>query len=239
MQSFDAFKVGDTVYVYKIEHVRVPVPCPDCKDTRTWTVTTKAGDTWDVTCPRCNGAKYDFQQPHRLATKLEVLPAVVSEVTIRQRKHYNADEIGTWIDYNLKQDKTSIHRRNDGVFATEEDARAAGEAEMVRDLTKDKQRWQEKRERVAKYASATVLDAVMGKGFQAKRDIEDKLEKLKEGFLEAIKSPDFDGPKLRKGVFGNPEITSEAMAEWLNGIFSEAELDGWSEEEIHEATCHC
>ena len=56
---------------------------------------------------------------------------------------------------------------------------------------------------------------------------------------KAIRNPDFDGPKLRKGVFGNSEVTSEAMATWLNGIFSEADLDGWSEEEIHEATCHC
>jgi hypothetical protein len=236
MQSFDVFKVGDEVYVYRVEHERVPVPCPDCSDTRKWKVTTPAGDSWEITCPRCNGAKYDFQQPHCIEAKLKVEAVTISEISIRQRKRYQGEEIDTWVEYTFKG---GTYRKADRVFATHEEADAAGQVEMAKDLTADEKRWKEERERVAKYAGETLLDVVRAQARQEKKGLEDKLDALKEGFLEAIRNPDFDGPELRKGVFGSSEITSAAMAEWLNGIFSEAELDGWTKEEIHEATCHC
>lgn len=235
MQSFDVFKVGDTVYVFRVEDKRVPVVCPDCQDTRKWTVRTPAGDTWDVTCPRCNGAKYEFQQPHRLSTQLTVETATINEISIRQRKRHKGEEVDTWVEYNFTG---GTYRKAERVFATAVEAEAAGQDEMAKELTKDEERWKAERERVAKYAGETLLDVVRAQAQQEKKDIEGKLDDLKERFLEAIKDPDYHGPKIKKGTY-SAEITSEAMASWLNGIFDEAGLQGWSEEEIHEATCHC
>ena len=236
MQSFDAFKVGDTVYKPRVHHKRVPVTCPDCNDQRTWRVMS-ATDEFTITCPRCEGGKYDFQQPHRTELTLDIEETQVIEVTIRQRENYKAPGVGTWIDYTLKGHGSGSQ---DSVFATRDLAQARGEEMLAKHAAEEDQRWAKERERIVKYAGETLMRVLIEKANVSKNELETKLDDLKERFLEAIRDPGWSGPKIKRAYSGAlGEITSEAMAEWLNGIFSEANLDGWSEEEIHEATCHC
>ena len=242
MQSFDIFKVGDTVYAPSVDHKRVPVTCPDCNDKRTWRVIT-AANRFTITCPRCNGAQYDWQQPHRTELTLEIREYVVHGVSIDWERHRDVGEgLVTRVRYSLYNGEKYAGNGfgASSVFPSREAAEAAGSEMLAKHAAEEDKRWAEQRERVAKSAGETVVQVISEKANASKKEIERKLDDLKERLTSAIRHPSLYGPKLRKeGAFGSYEITSETMAEWLNELFSEAGLDGWSEEEIHEATCHC
>jgi hypothetical protein len=47
------YAVGDTVFYVEHETVQARHACPDCSDTRQWTATSPAGETFAINCLRC------------------------------------------------------------------------------------------------------------------------------------------------------------------------------------------
>ncbi len=72
------FAVGDTVYVAQVHKESIPLPCQDCLGTKTWTVTTPAGDEFECDCLRCAG--YGCTPPSKTMWRGEVTRLTVGSV---------------------------------------------------------------------------------------------------------------------------------------------------------------
>lgn len=73
------YAIGDTVFTADTHTHATRLPCPDCKDSKTWTVTTPAGESFDVECQRCAGTVRDVPTLYD-----RVFTPVVTRLTIGQ-----------------------------------------------------------------------------------------------------------------------------------------------------------
>lgn len=239
MQTFDAFAVGDKIFVPSVRQKDVATTCPDCLGEKLWTITMPSGVSKTIDCPRCDGGNKDWLRPRRYERTLEISEAEVSEVSIRTSKAYKSEEIRTRIDYNT----VSPYIGNIGhgnAYRSIQEAEEAGKVLLAQEGVLDEARFREERERTEKRAGQDILTALQAKANEQFRDLDFKIDQLKEKMLEAIQHPTLYGPKMIRAYTGGPqEITSQAMADWLSGLFSEADLEGWSEQELQEALCHC
>jgi hypothetical protein len=48
------YHIGETVWSWYTKQERKRLPCPDCLDTKKWTVKTPAGEAFEVPCQRCS-----------------------------------------------------------------------------------------------------------------------------------------------------------------------------------------
>lgn len=72
------YQIGDVVYYARVDREIQRLPCPDCKDTGVWTLTTPAGDTYTVECLRCRrGNIYDVP-----GNKIATWVPKIQEVTV-------------------------------------------------------------------------------------------------------------------------------------------------------------
>lgn len=238
LQTFDAFAVGDTIFVPAVTQKEIPTQCPDCLGEKLWTITMPSGVSRTIDCPRCNGGKRSWLFPMRHERALQIREAKVSEVSIRCRKAYKSEEVDVDIDYNTAPYIGHVSHKS--VHASREAALAAGDVMLAADATKDQTRWQEELDKVAKRSSQDIVTALQTAANESHRKLEAKIEKLKAEMMEAIQWPTLNGPQLKRAYTGGPEeITSQAMADWCSKLLSEADIDGWSEQELHEAMCSC
>lgn len=94
------FKIGDTVYHGALNSREALLPCPDCKDTRQWTVTTAAGATFPVRCQRCNpyinrdvpSLGYTTWEPY--ARQLTIGSVRIDTASTEEKISYMANETG-------------------------------------------------------------------------------------------------------------------------------------------------
>lgn len=237
LQTFDAFAVGETIFVPSVTQKEIPTQCPDCLGEKLWTITMPSGASRTIDCPRCEGGKRHWLLPTRHERTLEIKEAKVSEVTIRVRKAHKSEETHTGIDY--RTEPYIGHVSHDRVHASREVALAAGERMLAADATKDEERWQEELKKVETRSGQDIITALQAEANAAKHALERKVDKLKEQMMEAIRYPTLYGPKFKTRSYGSPEITEQAMADWLGNMLSEADIEGWSEQELHEAMCSC
>lgn len=73
------FDIGQRVFIVDIIRETRRHPCPDCNDTRTWTATSRAGESFTINCLRCSQT-YSGVEVAPLA--YEVAVVVVKELTV-------------------------------------------------------------------------------------------------------------------------------------------------------------
>lgn len=198
-----------------------------------------SGAPREIDCPRCKGGKsgYEFLRPKRYERILEINEYVISEISIRRMKSHNSDDVRTHISYTTSPYSGSTSP--DKIFTDRDSAAVAGDAMMVADATRTETEWDKDQKRAEAMAGVDILAAFQMQANKATDDLKDKIERLRQAMMDAIKYPYGDGPKLSKPTYGSAEITSQAMAEWCNGLLDHAGIDGWSEGELHEALCDC
>jgi hypothetical protein len=238
-QTFDAFAVGDTVYIPKVKAEEIEVPCPDCGDGGTWTITTASGMSRTIPCPRCAaGSGYAWMKPKRYDRKL-----VIDEITIRKVKittgyPHKSEEIETSISYSATAHGHGY--RADEVYRTREEAEAAGAVLLAEDAKRCDERWLAELTKHEERSGQDIVRVLQAHARERAEALESKIEKLKEKMLDAVKYPSLYGPKLTRPWSGAAEeLTATSLAAWLNNLLEAAEIGCWSEEELHEATCHC
>lgn len=63
------FGIGDPVWVVYSDTVDRRVPCPDCLDSKTWEATSAVGETFRVSCPRCQTTNWSLSKLPPLARR--------------------------------------------------------------------------------------------------------------------------------------------------------------------------
>ncbi len=129
------FVIGQEVfYGTTIDH-SADLPCPDCKDTKQWTVTTPAGESFTVACQRCSGGYRRSDLPSltqrvwspsvRLLTigQIKIETPVETSWGDRESVHYMCRETGVG--------SGSVYRESQ-LFATEDEARTIATMEANR-----------------------------------------------------------------------------------------------------------
>lgn len=237
MQTFDVFAIGDKVFVPRIFHKELPAEkCPDCLGAGTWHVSTPAGLSHDITCPRCNGKKdSNWLWPKRFELTLEISECTITEVSITRSQH--KDVITTNVRYNTAPYIGSLYDAK--VYPTREEAEAAGEAMKIAEAEKKDTDYAKERERQIERAGQDIVTALRQAAGEKVTELEAQIERLKEKMMDAIRHPSLYGPKIKSSTYLGPEITSQAMADWLSEMLQEADIEGWSENELHEAMCSC
>lgn len=233
---YDVYEIGQTIFVPTVSSKSISVVCPDCAGAKIWNVSTPTGISTTITCPRCHGEKHEWLTPKRHETILEIAETTISEVSLRRRKKQDGT-LANSIDYSTAP--YIGHVTHERAYLSREEAQAAGEKMLAEHSTKEDERWRKERERDAERAGHDVLRALTDRANEKVGDLRDKVDRLREKMLDAIKSPNWDGPKLSTRSYGSPELTSQGMADWLGGMLRDCDLEDWTEEELHEAMCHC
>lgn len=230
--------VNTTVYVPSIETKAIPVTCPDCDGRGTWTVI-MGRRTAEVTCPRCYGrSDREFLAPRRFERVLKITEHVITEATVRHRRdHQDKEVVRTSIDYSLAP--YSGNTRPESVFLTREEAEARGAELLVEDEKREHEEWRKKLKLTEERAGMDIVRALQARADKTSKEWKDKIDRLRAKLLEAIAFPSLYGPEIKRDVLGVYEVKSQSLATWINELLEEAGIDTLSEEEIHEATCHC
>lgn len=236
-QTFNAFAVGDTIFVPSVQQKEIEVQCPDCLGSKTWSISTPAGMSKEIPCPRCEGGARNWFFPKRYERSLEIQEVTVSEVSIRCRKHHKEDGVYTYVEYSTSP--YAGHIGTSRVFATHAEAAAAGELMMAEAADREHAEWKKEREREEARAGKDIIAVLQAKANDGRAALEANVAALREKLFDAIRYPSLYGPKLTHRSYGSTEITSQAMADWLQQLLGDAGLETWSETELHEAMCHC
>lgn len=234
MEHFEALPIGTTIFVPSIESKTIEVECPDCKGTKYWHV--YAGkQNFMIDCPRCDGGKCDWLKPKRHEYAAKVEETTVKSVRIESgRAHGSETETYTRIYYETSPYMGSISEP----YITREAAEAAAEIKLQQALEREQSDWDKDRERDAKRAGMEIVRVIEARASRNAQALQDKIDSLKRAMLDAIR--DGDGPELRRPYSGAaPEMTPQAIADFLANILSEANINGFTEDELHEAMCHC
>jgi hypothetical protein len=238
MPTFDTFAVGDTVFVPRVHSKDIDVTCPDCLGENQWVISTPSGISRTIDCPRCMGGKRDYawMKPKRYERTLEIQELKITEVCITSRKAHNRDEVDTSISYQLAGG-WSMQRR--GLYLTRAEAEVAGAALLAEGVKEEHASYLAELKKNEERSAMDIIRAFESKAYERARALDEKIERLKEKMMDAVKYPSLNGPKVTRRSYGGDEITPHSLLEWMQELLSEADIDGWSEEEVHEATCHC
>lgn len=128
------FEIGQAVYEGSTHESSEALPCPDCHDTRQWTVTTKAGESFAVSCQRCAGGYRSADTPS--LSRRTFLPAVkeltIGRVTIQAGPLNWADDEP--VNYMCSETGVGSGRvyKESQLHATAEEAQSFAEGEARR-----------------------------------------------------------------------------------------------------------
>ena len=232
--------IGTTIYVPSLVRQEHMLPCPDCKGEHVWIISTPGGMRTEIACPRCKGGgkAYEFLRPTTYVRTMEIKESTISEARIRQKRdHQDAAKVHTWVDYDTAPYAGTL--RPEHVFLTRAEAEVAGAAMIAADEAKENTQRAEDEARNKARAGIDIVQVLQSRADEKRSKLEAKIERLRDAMMDAIKFPYTSGPKKTSKSYGGDEITPQNMAEWLNKMLDEADLETFSEDEIHEATCHC
>lgn len=244
MQNFETLSIGDTVFVPHITTKEVEVECPDCLGEKLWTILMPSGQSRTIDCPRCQGGKELWLIPKRYERALEVKEVTISRISVEQRRPYSSTkkdadkEIWTSICYETTP-SVGGSVRHELAHRTRAEAEAAGALLLEKQESVASEAWKDELARREKRAGMDIVRALQASANEKFDRLEAGLDKLRENLLEAVRYPTLYGPKTTKRIYGGEELTGQNLADWLNQQFSKADLDGWTEEELHEAMCQC
>lgn len=235
----ETLSVGTSVYVPTIKTTDIMLECPDCRGEHKWIVSTPSGHSHTIDCPRCKGGdrRYEFLRPKRRERTLAILEAKICEVTVHQRADDKTGEVKVSVTYRTAP--YLGHYSAERVFSVLDDAEKAGRAMIEADVNREKAEWEKEDKHAEARAGLHIMAALQARADEKRKSLDEKIEALRDKMLEAIKYPSLYGPSITRRSFGADELTPAALAEWLDTMLTDAGLDGWSESEIHEATCHC
>lgn len=164
------FQVGDVVWIGEAVRTRKQKPCPDCKDTKEWTVTTPAGSEFKTKCQRCGSQNYSRMDEHLSLDYYEAVPLVsrrtVGSIEVKTHGYHGNGITGGSVQYMCNEtgapsSGSVYYEGGDGrhLRATEAEALADAEAEALdenRKLTMDPERMDKLR-----YSHLELQDAVL------------------------------------------------------------------------------
>lgn len=204
-----------------------------------WTVTTPSGVCREITCPRCGGDERSWLKPNRREYTLGIIEAEIKSINIECHTRGGGGP-RTLIRYETTPFfGTLYHDGRQMVHLTREAAEAAGAIALKESKEREPSEWEQENERRASYAGQNILDALKAEADHKFKELDEKVDSLRQKMLDTIRCPSIDGPQLSKPSYGSPELTTQSLGEWLNGLLCEADLEGFSEEELHEAGYHC
>lgn len=138
------YSLGAQVFSFSVHQSSQQLPCPDCRDTKQWTVMTPAGESFTVSCQRC-GRHYSSDLPTSLYR--QTWTPMVRALTIGQIK-IETPQVSSWDqdDVHYMCNETGIGSGNvygeSTLFATEAEALARATEEA----TAKKAAWEAKPE---------------------------------------------------------------------------------------------
>jgi hypothetical protein len=238
--TFELIEIGTKIFIPGTKREELPVTCPDCHGTKKWFVHIAGVEGSKVIeCPRCGGGEHEWLIPKRYKTVIEIKEFEVTGFEIDRKPKWQSDELETIITYHTNPHRHGV--RHGTCYLTQEEAQAAGDIMLEEADKKIGEEYAKERERCDRRAGHDIVKALRDHAFRHSEALQEKIDKLKSEMLEAITYPSLHGPKLTqpRSKYGSPELTSSALAEWFSNLLDEANIEGWSEEEIHEATCRC
>ena len=129
------YEIGQQVFIADTHENSTPLPCPDCKDTTTWTVTTGAGESFTVPCQRCAGGYRNVDLPslyQRIWTPF-VRSLTIGQVRIETpvARHGWNEEPVNYMCVETGVGSGSIYRESQ-LFATESEAQAQAQFDATK-----------------------------------------------------------------------------------------------------------
>lgn len=123
------FRIGDTVWIARTSSQSTMLPCPDCKNTRKWLVTTPAGAQFECACQRCGA-----YTPQRGLPSLEYqrFAGYVESRTIGSVRLDSADKVNpvSYMAYETGIGNGNIYYER-GLFDSEAAAKADADAQAA------------------------------------------------------------------------------------------------------------
>lgn len=116
------FSIGDTVYWATHTTTSVPATCPDCLDTKKWTVRLPSGDQFDVACERCGRNYGTVATFHHKQFLPDVRSFTVRSMTVKSHAGWGRDE-GPGVEYMSNIGGGTVIEEKK-LFATHDDAMA-------------------------------------------------------------------------------------------------------------------
>lgn len=101
------YKIGDVVWLGSTECDVAQFPCPDCKDTKKWTITTPGGGVYETTCQRCSRHFNQYNVPSLFYEVHKPVATRLTIVSIRIETDFHDENYGP-ISYMCSE--TSSHR---------------------------------------------------------------------------------------------------------------------------------
>lgn len=239
MQLFETLSIGDVVFIASITTEQIDVPCPDCQGEKLWTISMPSGISRTIACPRCGGGENNWLHPKRQEHAIKITEATISGVRLEHHPAHAAKsgETQTSIRYATAPYAGDIPQER--IYRTRAEAEAAGAAMLEKAVTESRRRWLEDMERSNRRAGLDIVTVLKESADQKYAELDERLDKLRENLLEAVRYPTLYGPKTTKRIYGGDELTGQNLADWLNQQFMKVDLDGWTDEELHEALCSC
>jgi hypothetical protein len=228
----DVFDIGTAAYSPHVANKKVKTQCPDCLGEKSWTITMPSGVRRKMACPRCDGDH--IYLPHRYERTLEIREITITNVEVRWST-YRGD-LSRSVRYETTPACYGLSEKN--TFLTREEAEAAGAILLAEAVKDDESEWREEVKRAAEQSGQKILTVFRNNAERKAKKLEEKIDTLRDKMLEAIKFPSLYGPKVTSRTY-SVEITAQNMADWFSQMLSESDIEGWSDEELHEALCQC
>ncbi len=116
------FAVGAEIFLPRIERTVDNLPCPDCFDTGEWAVTSPAGGTYTIGCPRCRGTVVMADLPPLVVERWvpDVTRYIITGIAVRT----NPTDWQPSVEYSCAGNQSIAE---DKAFATRDEAMAEAE----------------------------------------------------------------------------------------------------------------
>lgn len=178
------FNVGDLAWKVITETVEDVLPCPDCKGAKTWTVTTRVGETFEVTCQRCQGSIPRVPPLRRKRSTYRIVVLTIGSVRLDTADPHD----GSPWTYMCEETgvRTGQVYYESGLFSDETAARLEGERLALLEQTKIQEKPQQLRaeEMATKFLKVAIddgwRDELWDAGVQA-RNLKDAIREFLDG----------------------------------------------------------
>jgi hypothetical protein len=164
------FGIGDRVFFAITNRDVERLPCPDCLSTQKWKVVLPTGQEFETSCQRCGGGYRSSNMPPapiQILSRPRVESLTVGKIDISTSRSFEGDSLVKYMCTETGIGSGSVYNEAK-LYATEEEAQAAGEIEAARQTAEArKEPDQQKIKRISEF---TVDNAVMELAWTARWD---------------------------------------------------------------------
>jgi hypothetical protein len=179
--------MGEKVWAYETFRDTELLPCPDCLDTRKWSVTFPSGQVEEVPCQRCSSAYHGNNmppRPTRVVFNVTTKQLTIGKISVTTKPNWESDDPVQYMCHETGVGSGSIYSERN-LFATQEDAQTAGyitAAEQTRKIQE-----QPEQKMIMKLSGLPLNTAIMKETWNSRWNVWYAYRRLREEVEDALK----------------------------------------------------